>query len=1096
MALILNNKQPKILPGKPISVAGPAVLALTSKQPSTKQSKLITVAATNNFILTGKQPSIKQPKVVTIAATTSFTLINNQPKILSGKPISLAGPAVLALTSKQPKILSGKPISVAGPAVFTLTSKEPKVSLNKIIKPGKSDLILSNGQVITKVDHKVATQVATMSLSTESPNVIKNHLQQSGVANLNLSGAPPNINLDITITSGKADIILSNGLPSIFQDLKVHPDKATITMIGDNPTAFLNGPIVGVDSNSGVNFRRLSDMTNNANGKVGLFSGWFNFDNKDTTERLYNANGGGDEFIIGRDNSNNIEIRAKNSNDLIVLWAFSDIISDWDTRGWTHILIAWDLGNSVVQMYIDGVESLGFISQLIDDTIDYTQITHNVLSRDGGLSPFRGCAAEFYLNTAETLDISDITNREKFYVSGSSVDLGSDGSKPTGNQPIIYFSGNAWDISNNIGYGGSFSLASGTFTPCDQTIDNNRIVQPSGINLTLVNKTPIFRRTLEIFPGINTLTLTNKTPSIVSSSSVLPSKTDLVLTNKTPSVVSNHRIIPSKTDLVLTNKTASAASNRRVLPSKTDLTLTNKTPSTVFGHRTLPSKTDLVLTNKTASVNENNVIGTHFTGKAELVLSNKQPTSSIHISPGKTDLVLSNKQPTVAATDKIIATTGKTSLNLAQTNKPFIRGFGIPPIRMVENATGGGGIFKNTALTGVSDGRVGSFSMWYKIDIGAQDKAIFAIGINGSAFPTPNRRLLIYLQGGSGGKFSEFDGFWAISGWNSSGTEIMDVTSNDGGSGYVGSDGLWHHILISWDLTTNTFQFYHDDKQLSTTANISVDDDIEYSGPRIDAYANLGVAAWDIGCGAQLYLNLDTAIDFSVLSNRRDFNSKVSVNVQPVDLGSDGSNPTGIAPTIFLNNPASTPIINSGNGGNFDGIPFGSQVLDCDFCDDPTMTTGKADLVLTNNTPTLLERRTSKANLVLTNKTPVSSIHLSPGKTDLTLDNKQPNAAPDSAIFKPGKADLILDNKQPAERRNFGKADFVLDNKTPKTFFTLRVNPNKNTFTLISKKPFIKVWQPQDENVCIWTEQTEDVCTWTIQTEQNKAWVTKQTSEP
>jgi len=372
MALILNNKQPKILSGKPISVAGPAILTLTNKQPSTVQ-----------------------PKVVRIAATNIFTL-----------------------TSNQPKPSFDKSIFVGGPAILTLTNKQSKVFQNKTIQPGKSDLILSHGQVITKVDHKAATQIATMSLSTESPNVIKNHLQQSGVANLNLSGAPPNVRLghpqpsiknDFVLdgntpviltkhiqTAGKASLIFSSNTPDISQTRAIIPNKTFLALVGKTPSVIQRKVVGAVDTNTGVNFERGADLTSNADSKVGIFSVWVRADSISGDQFLYQANGGN---VIKIESNGSLQIIMGNATGQTVLGANSDtgVVT---SNKWHHILFAWDLSVPRVQMYVDGVESLNSAFTLINDTIDYTQTEHAILSSISGFARFVGCSAEYYFNNA------------------------------------------------------------------------------------------------------------------------------------------------------------------------------------------------------------------------------------------------------------------------------------------------------------------------------------------------------------------------------------------------------------------------------------------------------------------------------------------------------------------------------------------------------------------------------------------------------------------------------------------------------------------------------------------------------------------------
>lgn len=71
-----------------------------------------------------------------------------------------------------------------------------------------------------------------------------------------------------------------------------------------------------------------------------------------------------------------------------------------------------------------------------------------------------------YLNASEYIDFSVEENRRKFFdVSGSVVNLGVDGSTPTGSQPEIYL-GNDYDtFHQNLGSGGDFTVSGGGLNP-------------------------------------------------------------------------------------------------------------------------------------------------------------------------------------------------------------------------------------------------------------------------------------------------------------------------------------------------------------------------------------------------------------------------------------------------------------------------------------------------------------------------------------------------------------------------------------------------------------------------------------------------------
>jgi len=78
---------------------------------------------------------------------------------------------------------------------------------------------------------------------------------------------------------------------------------------------------------------------------------------------------------------------------------------------------------------------------------------------DGTLAKVDGDYSEVYFSS-EFIDLSVPANLEKFIKDGKPVDLGGDGSSPTGTSPLMYFSGNsaAWNSGVNKGTGGNFTM--------------------------------------------------------------------------------------------------------------------------------------------------------------------------------------------------------------------------------------------------------------------------------------------------------------------------------------------------------------------------------------------------------------------------------------------------------------------------------------------------------------------------------------------------------------------------------------------------------------------------------------------------------------
>jgi len=157
-----------------------------------------------------------------------------------------------------------------------------------------------------------------------------------------------------------------------------------------------------------------------------------------------------------------------------------------------------------------------------------------------------------------------------------------------------------------------------------------------------------------------------------------------------------------------------------------------------------------------------------------------------------------------------------------------------------------------------------------------------------------------------------YDGF-RFRGYNGAGNTTVNYVP-----GSLFSADTWYHILISFDLSdSGKRHVYLDDSDLSTTVTWSIYTD-----------GNLGwgtYSSWDIGsrqdytnytfagCLSEVYLT-NEYLDLSVEANRRKF---IDASGKPVNLGSDGSTPTGTQPLLYFNNPAATWNVNKGSGGAF-----------------------------------------------------------------------------------------------------------------------------------------------------------------------------------
>lgn len=225
--------------------------------------------------------------------------------------------------------------------------------------------------------------------------------------------------------------------------------------------------LVEGDDFNGTNqyMNRGADLTSNADGKLGIFSTWLRLDGgNSTTQYLYATTSA--RVFIARNSSNKLQVLLRNTAGGTILNMVSTT-SFTANSAWRHMLASWDLGNTTASLYIDDVDETNFTTSPANQNANYSLTEHwcgTYLSAPGY---FNGCLSDFYFNMEEYIDLSVQSNRRKFISSqGKPVSLGTDGSKPTGNTPRVFFhlDHNETDASvfaTNRGSGGDFSIQNG-----------------------------------------------------------------------------------------------------------------------------------------------------------------------------------------------------------------------------------------------------------------------------------------------------------------------------------------------------------------------------------------------------------------------------------------------------------------------------------------------------------------------------------------------------------------------------------------------------------------------------------------------------------
>jgi len=209
--------------------------------------------------------------------------------------------------------------------------------------------------------------------------------------------------------------------------------------------------------------RRTSDLTGQADGKKGIVSCWVNILGGDgTTKTIYEGYsdyaynlptmGTDNKYVFGvQQGSGTIAFRVKSTT------AFTS------SSGWHHLLCSWDMNGPVSHLYIDDVNDEAGGTTESNTTLNYTHSALTVGSTSTAIQKWNGDMFDYYWNSSEYLDITQVANRRKFIDgNGKPVFLGDNGELPTGTSPILFLHLDEGETVNNFavnaGTGGNFTV--------------------------------------------------------------------------------------------------------------------------------------------------------------------------------------------------------------------------------------------------------------------------------------------------------------------------------------------------------------------------------------------------------------------------------------------------------------------------------------------------------------------------------------------------------------------------------------------------------------------------------------------------------------
>lgn len=212
------------------------------------------------------------------------------------------------------------------------------------------------------------------------------------------------------------------------------------------------------------------------------------------------------------------------------------------------------------------------------------------------------------------------------------------------------------------------------------------------------------------------------------------------------------------------------------------------------------------------------------------------------------------------------------------------------------------------SLVGLSNGQDGLLSFWFRKD-GGQDSENTIMGNSDT-------------NGGRQGFFAEFTGAnkitvvgkQALGVQQEVGSQCLAITSS---TSFTNSS-TWHHCIASWRTGTDA-KMYIDDAD-ETNVGTNTNDAIAYRtyfSPNWQISGGYYLTYQFQGCMADLYFDTNY-LDLSVTANRRKF---INGAKRPVNLGANGSLPTGTQPIIFLSLAKDAAVAtfgaNKGSGSGF-----------------------------------------------------------------------------------------------------------------------------------------------------------------------------------
>jgi len=671
---------------------------------------------------------------------------------------------------------------------------------------------------------------------------------------------------------------------------------------------------VGIDFDGSNDYlSRSSDLTGNSDGKTFTFSVWLYIDTYSSGDLVYAGYVGGSRrlgFRLDASNRFSMDFRNSSGTSIFNVEASANTLP---INTWFHYLISADLSDTGKRYFY--VNDADFSSNVTVNTytnqnIDFTCGAHFIGSDDSSNNLFDGRLAGVYLDYTYR-DLSVEANRRDF------IDENGLYVTPPTSGIISVPMDDPDDPGRNDGTGGDFTLngvvaqsgrgpnqynaAASTFdgsadylsrtSALSGATDGKQLSYSVWFKLDSDTGGNIYRTTGNIsgitYLGSGNFRIENKTP--VAADALEFQSTSA------PVIVGKWHHLTCSFDMTSTGK-------RHVYLDGVSVT----------GNYNYYTNTNLDFSNTNQYVGQNGSGSSYFDGEISNLWFD---TTYIDLSAdnpfydtdtGKPKFLGSDgSEPTSSAPLIYLPLRGDDAGNNLGTGGDFTVNSGPytgargPSEFWGESAEFNGtdqNLTKASTFTGVSDGKAFTFLCSAFFDVTSNGDTIFSF-IDGATYS---------LRASVGANSRELNLF----GTNASGTTILSAQTGNN----VLTTGGWKNILVSVDMTSASKRhIYINDSNISATWSTYTNDNFNFAGLDSNNIASFSSGSSFLnGKIGFLWFNTEY-IDFSQEANRLKFFDAFN---NPVDLGEDGSTPTGSQPLIYLNEGFHLGT-NLGSGGNF-----------------------------------------------------------------------------------------------------------------------------------------------------------------------------------